>query len=46
VGGAILPLAMGFISDHSSMRIGLLVPIAAILYVTAVSMAESYEISN
>ncbi|MDR3792746.1 MAG: MFS transporter [Terracidiphilus sp.] len=42
VGGAILPLAMGFISDHSSMLIGLLVPIAAILYVTAVSMAESY----
>lgn len=38
VGGAILPPLMGVVSDHSSVRLGFLVPLAAILYVTWTSM--------
>jgi fucose permease len=34
VGGAILPPLMGVVSDHSSVRVGFLVPMAAILYIT------------
>jgi fucose permease len=34
VGGAILPPVMGLVSDRSSVRIGFLVPLAAILYIT------------
>jgi fucose permease len=34
VGGAILPPLMGLVSDRSSVLIGFLVPMAAILYVT------------
>jgi fucose permease len=34
VGGAILPPLMGVVADHSTVRIGFLVPVAAILYVT------------
>ena len=33
VGGAILPPLMGLVSDHSSVLIGFLVPMAAILYI-------------
>jgi len=33
VGGAFLPPLMGLVADHASVTIGLLVPIAAILYV-------------
>ena len=38
VGGAILPPLMGFVADHSSVRLGFLVPLAAILYVTCIAM--------
>ena len=38
VGGAILPPLMGVVADHSSVMIGLLVPLAAIGYVTAVGL--------
>ena len=34
VGGAILPPLMGLVADRSSVQIGFLVPLAAILYVT------------
>jgi FHS family L-fucose permease-like MFS transporter len=34
VGGAILPPLMGVLSDHSSVMLGFLVPLAAILYIT------------
>ena len=34
VGGAILPLLMGLVSDRSSVLIGFLVPMAAIVYIT------------
>jgi FHS family L-fucose permease-like MFS transporter len=34
VGGAILPPLMGLVSDRSSVLIGFLVPMAAILYIT------------
>ncbi|HUB81908.1 MAG TPA: MFS transporter [Bryobacteraceae bacterium] len=34
VGGAILPPLMGLVSDRSSVQIGFLVPLAAILYIT------------
>jgi FHS family L-fucose permease-like MFS transporter len=35
VGGALLPPAMGFVADRSSVQLSFLVPMAAILYVTA-----------
>jgi fucose permease len=34
VGGAILPPLMGLVSDRSSVQIGFLVPMAAIMYIT------------
>ncbi len=40
VGGAALPLIMGVVADHSSMRASLLVPIAAIAYVFALSLVQ------
>jgi fucose permease len=38
VGGAILPPAMGLLADHTTVRTGLLIPIAGILYVSAVAL--------
>ena len=38
VGGALLPPLMGWIADHSSVRTGFLVPLAAILYVSAAAL--------
>jgi FHS family L-fucose permease-like MFS transporter len=38
VGGAILPPLMGFIADNSTMQIGFLVPLAAILYISALAL--------
>lgn len=35
VGGAILPMAQGFVADHLGLRIALLVPAACYLYVLA-----------
>ncbi len=40
VGGALLPLLMGVVADHSTVRLGFLVPIAAIVCVGA---ATSFE---
>ena len=40
VGGAVLPLLMGLVADHSSVRISLAVPIAAILYVSVMALAQ------
>jgi fucose permease len=40
VGGAVLPLMMGVVADHSSVRASLCVPIAAILYVFVLSLLE------
>jgi fucose permease len=40
VGGAILPPIMGFVADHSSMLIGFLVPLAAIVYVAGIALAN------
>jgi fucose permease len=40
VGGAVLPLIMGVVADHSSVRTALCVPIAAILYVFVLSLLE------
>ncbi|MGA3095638.1 MAG: MFS transporter [Bryobacteraceae bacterium] len=40
VGGAILPPIMGFIADHSSMQVGFLVPLAAIVYVAGTALAN------
>ncbi len=34
VGGACLPPLMGLVADRSSVRLGFLVPLAAILYIT------------
>jgi MFS transporter, FHS family, L-fucose permease len=38
VGGAVLPPLMGVVADHASVRLGFLVPFAAILYVTWTAM--------
>lgn len=38
VGGAILPLIMGYIGDQTSVLIGFVVPLAAILYIFVISM--------
>jgi len=38
VGGAFLPPLMGFAADHSRVQISFLVPLAAILYVSATAM--------
>jgi FHS family L-fucose permease-like MFS transporter len=40
VGGAIVPPIMGFVSDRSSMQLGFLVPLAAIVYITAIALAN------
>ena len=40
VGGAVLPLIMGVVADHSSVRTSLCVPIAAILYVFVLSLVD------
>jgi fucose permease len=40
VGGAILPPIMGFVADHSSMQLGFLVPLAAIVYVAVLALAN------
>ena len=39
-GGAILPLLMGIVADRSSEKLSLLVPIAAIVYVFFLSLAQ------
>ena len=38
VGGAILPPLMGFVADHSTVQIGFVVPLAAILYISALAL--------
>jgi fucose permease len=38
VGGAILPLCMGMVSDAMSVSAGFLVPLAALIYITIVSL--------
>jgi len=38
VGGAILPLLVGLVADHSSVRTSLLLPIGAVLYVFVLSL--------
>jgi fucose permease len=40
VGGAVLPLAVGIVADHTSVKTSLFVPVAAILYVFALSLAQ------
>ncbi len=40
IGGAVLPLMMGLVADHSSVRTALSVPIAAIFYVFALSLFD------
>ena len=46
VGGAILPPLMGLLADHSTVRTGLLVPIAAILYVTAAALLSGRDVES
>jgi len=43
VGGAILPPLMGIVADHSSVRAGFLVPIAAIAYVAATTLVNQRQ---
>ena len=38
VGGALLPLLMGLITDHSAVRFAFLVPVAAFVYLTALAL--------
>ena len=38
VGGAVLPPLMGMVADHTTVRMGFLVPIAAMVYVGATSL--------
>jgi len=38
VGGAILPPVMGMVADRSSVLIGFLVPLAAVVYICAVGL--------
>ena len=40
-GGALVPPVMGFVMDHSTVLIGFLVPLAAILYITWVALYSS-----
>ncbi|MGB6829027.1 MAG: MFS transporter, partial [Terracidiphilus sp.] len=40
VGGAIVPLLVGIVADHSSVRTSLLVPAAAILYILVMSLVN------
>lgn len=41
VGGAVLPPVMGWVADLSSVQCSFLVPMAAILYITVVAVANS-----
>jgi len=41
VGGALLPPMMGLVADHSTVRIGFIVPVAAIVYVSAVALMNN-----
>jgi MFS transporter, FHS family, L-fucose permease len=43
VGGALLPPLMGLVADQSTVRIGFLVPIAAIVYVGAAALLNRYS---
>jgi len=40
VGGAVVPLIVGVVADHSSVKASLLVPVAAILYVFVLSLVQ------
>lgn len=40
VGGAVVPLLVGVVADHLSVRTSLLVPVAAILYVLVLSLVQ------
>lgn len=40
VGGALLPPLMGFVADHSTVQLGFLVPLAAILYVSGIALTN------
>jgi fucose permease len=40
VGGAFLPPVMGFVADHSTVQMGFLVPLAAILFISATAIAN------
>ncbi len=40
VGGALLPLLMGVVADHSTVRLGFVVPIAAIVFVGAATSLD------
>jgi fucose permease len=40
VGGAVLPPLMGLVADHSTVRIGFVVPIAAIVYVSIAALVS------
>jgi fucose permease len=37
LGGAVLPAGMGLVIDHSAVRWGFLVPLAAFLYLTVLA---------
>ena len=41
IGGAFLPPLMGFVADHSSVQLSFIVPLAAILYITSVSLMRA-----
>jgi fucose permease len=40
VGGAFLPPLMGMVADRTSVQLGFLVPIAAVIYITWVAFAN------
>jgi len=40
VGGAVVPLIVGIVADHTSVKASLLVPVAAILYVFVLSLFQ------
>jgi len=40
VGGAVVPLIVGIVADHTSVKASLLVPVAAILYVFVLSLLQ------
>jgi fucose permease len=42
VGGALVPPLMGLLADHTSVRLGLLVPLGCALYLAYVSLASLY----
>jgi fucose permease len=43
VGGAFVPPLMGLLADHTSVRLGLLVPLACALYLAYVSVASLFR---